>query len=261
MSPRALFRRFKPRRPARPGNEAVRHQWIRDRLVELPAGGRLLDAGAGEQPYRGDCGHLDYVAQDVGEYDGAGDGVGLQMGSFNFAGLDLVCDVADVPEPDASFDAVLCSEVLEHVPDPTRALDEFARLLKDGGVLLLTAPFCSLTHFAPYHFSTGLSRYWYVHHLERLGFDIVEATPNGNYFDYLDQELSRLPAMARRYAGGVAFSERRIHRLRRTLRKLSDRRGDSSALLTFGWHIRGVRRRTTQSTNAPAGDSTTRRAA
>lgn len=260
MLPHRIKKRL-PRRPARPGNEAARHRWIRDHLADVPAGGRLLDAGAGEQPYRRDCDHLDYVAQDVAQYDGAGDGIGLHTGSFSFDGLDLVCDVTDVPEPEASFDAVLCSEVLEHVPDPTRALDEFARLLKDGGVLLLTAPFCSLTHFAPYHFSTGLSRYWYAHHLERLGFEIVEATPNGNYFDYLDQELSRLPSMARRYARGVAFSERRIRRLHRTLRKLSDAGGASSELLTFGWHIRAVRRRAARSAHEPAGDSSARRAA
>jgi len=38
-----------------------------------------------------------------------------------------------------SFEAILCSEMLEHVPEHTHALDEFARLLKPGGVAILTA--------------------------------------------------------------------------------------------------------------------------
>ena len=48
----------------------------------------------------------------------------------------------------------------KHVPEPTHALDEFARLLKRGGKLILTAPFASLVHMAPYHYCTGFSRYW-----------------------------------------------------------------------------------------------------
>lgn len=82
----------------------------------------------------------------------------------------LVSDITMIPAPDASFDAILCSEVLEHVPEPTHALDEFVRLLKPGGTLILTAPFASLVHMAPYHYCSGFSRYWYEHHLPLRGF-------------------------------------------------------------------------------------------
>lgn len=92
-------------------------------------------------------------------YEGAGDGKGLQTGKWDTSRVDLVCDISAIPELDASFDAILCSEVLEHVPDPSKALDEFARLLKPSGKLILTAPFASLVHFAPYHYCTGFSRY------------------------------------------------------------------------------------------------------
>ena len=121
----------------------------------------------------------------------AGDGKGLQTGKWNTSRMDLVCDINAIPEQDSAFDAILCSEVLEHVPDPTKkALDEFARLLKPGGKLILTAPFASLVHFAPYHYCSGFSRYWYEHHLPKRGFQIEELTSNGDRFAYWHQELN-----------------------------------------------------------------------
>lgn len=50
-------------------------------------------------------------------------------------------DITALSFPDARFDAVLSFEVLEHVPDYPRALAEFARVLRPGGLLLLSAPF------------------------------------------------------------------------------------------------------------------------
>ncbi len=142
---------LKPRRETVVGrsNESSRVAWIERTLAKLPAGARILDAGAGERPFRRFCSHLNYVSQDFAGYDGQGDGAGLQTSTWNQEGLDFVCDITAVPQPDASFDAVLCTEVLEHVPDPVAALRELSRLVRVGGHLVLTAPFCSLTHFAP----------------------------------------------------------------------------------------------------------------
>jgi SAM-dependent methyltransferase len=180
-------------------NEENRQVWLKKTLANLPAGLLILDAGAGELRNRPMCGHLAYVSQDFCEYDGGGNGKGLQTGKWDTSLIDLVCDITSIPEPDASFDAILCSEVLGHVPDPTKALDEFARLLKPGGKLILTAPFASLVHLAPYHYCSGFSRYWYEHHLTQRGFHIEEITPNGDWFAYCQQELMRLGSMARRY--------------------------------------------------------------
>lgn len=179
-------------------NRDTRVKWLEGTLRKVPNGCRILDAGCGEQQFRRLCSHLRYVGQDFAEYDGVADGRGLQSGTWQ-AKTDIVCDITQIPEADGSFDAIMCVEVLEHVPDPVAALRELTRLLKPDGHLVLTAPFCSLAHFTPYHFCTGFNRYWYEHHLKTLGFEILDLQANGSFFEYVAQEVRRLPLMAARH--------------------------------------------------------------
>lgn len=51
-----------------------------------------------------------------------------------------VGDVEKLPYKDKSFDFIVCSEVLEHVENPKKVISEFKRVLKKGGVVLLTTP-------------------------------------------------------------------------------------------------------------------------
>lgn len=231
-------------------NEANRIAWIEKTLRNLPRGLRLLDAGCGEQPFRKLCSHLDYVSQDFAQYDGKGDGVGLQTGAWDGANstLNLICDITSIPEPDASFDAVMCTEVLEHLPDPVKALHEFSRLLKPQGLLILTAPFCSLAHFTPYHFSTGFNRYWYETHLANLGLAVLEISPNGHFYDYLAQELRRVPSITRRFCPWPVFALYLFAHviiafpLLAVLNGLGKCDGGSSNVLCFGYHVLAQRR-------------------
>jgi ubiquinone/menaquinone biosynthesis C-methylase UbiE len=216
--------------------------WIQKTLARIPAGWSLLDAGAGERRFQKFCSHLRYTSQDFAQYDGAGDGRGLQTERWDQSSLDIVSDITAIPRDDGSFDAIMCTEVFEHIPDPLAALAEFGRLLRPGGVLLLTAPFCSLTHFAPYHYATGFSRYWYRAHLPARGFEIVELEENGNFFEYLAQELRRLRGVADRYAGaGLSEAEQgAIGTLLGALQRFSAAdggQGGSAELLHFGCHV------------------------
>jgi SAM-dependent methyltransferase len=224
-------------------NATVREKWIEQALQSVPAGARLLDAGAGECQFRRFCKHLNYVSQDLAQYDGTGDDAGLQTGTWDTSAIDIVCDICDVPEPDGSFDAILCTEVLEHLPDATPALKEFSRLLRPGGRLILTAPFGSLTHFAPYHFATGFNRYYYLHHLERMGFVDIEITENGNFFEFLGQELRRVDQCAQQYAGMslTKFQRLALKILLAALEKFSARDKGSKQLLSFGLHVTATR--------------------
>jgi SAM-dependent methyltransferase len=227
------------------GNAATRDAWVAEVLAELPNGARLLDAGAGECQYKKHCGHLKYVAQDNAVYDGKGDR-GLQVGSWDVSQIDIVSDILSIPEPDASFDAVLCTEVLEHLPDPVRALDEMARLLRTGGTFIITAPFWSLTHFAPYHYATGFNRYFYEFHLGRLGFDVIDMIPNGNFFESIGQELRRIPDVAQRFAAGEKPNALEAYAARIVLamaERMSAKDGGSSEMLNFGYHVRAVKRK------------------
>lgn len=224
-------------------NAPTRDLWITNALASLPGGWRLLDAGAGECQYKQHCGHLDYVAQDAAIYDGTDD-VGLQNPGWDFSRIDIVSDICAIPEPDASFDAVLCTEVLEHLPDPVRALDELARLLRPEGMLIITAPFWSLTHQAPFHFATGFSRFFYEHHFERLGFDAVELTPNGNFFECVGQEVRRVVSMAQRFTDTEATHLELLGMqiVLRMARRMSQADRGSSEMFHFGFHVRGRKR-------------------
>jgi ubiquinone/menaquinone biosynthesis C-methylase UbiE len=220
-------------------NEATRKKWIKETLEALPAGLKILDAGAGELANKVYCKHLNYISQDFCQYEGAGDGKGLQTGSWDTKQIDIISDITSIPEKDESFDIVLCTEVLEHLPDPVKALVEFHRLLKKGGKLIITAPFCSLTHFAPYHYSSGFNRYFYEFHLDNLGFKLNEVITNGNFFEYIGQEIHRIPSIANKY------SSKKVSRFERfamkivlnMLERFSKNDTNSDELLCFGYHV------------------------
>jgi len=220
-------------------NEKTRVDWIEKTLRQIPAGSRILDAGAGEQQFKKYCSHLVYVSQDFAKYDGKGDNRGLQMGSWDQSKLDIISDITSIPEPDGSFDAVICIEVFEHLSDPLLAIKEFSRLIKRGGHLVITAPFCSLTHFAPYHFSSGFNSYYYQEHLPKSGFEIIEITPNGNYFEFIAQEIRRVPSTAEKYDNDhLTWVERKATNIiLNMLDRFSRKDKNSHEILCFGYHI------------------------
>ena len=164
--------------------DEIRFNWVVSQLAMLRKGDRILDAGAGELKFKPYCEHLEYVSQDFGQYDGDGDGRGLQTEKWDNSEIDIVSDITKVPVQQEAFDAILRTEVFEHIPDAIAAVREFSRILKPGGTLLITAPFNSLSHFAPYHFC-GYNRYWYEYHLPANGLEIEVIDHNGSWFKFI----------------------------------------------------------------------------
>ncbi|MEI6268155.1 MAG: methyltransferase domain-containing protein [Methylococcaceae bacterium] len=223
-------------------NENNRNNWLLDILSTIPSGHRILDAGAGELRNKPLCAHLNYVSQDICQYEGSGDTKGLQTGAWDTSQIDIVCDITAIPEENGSFDIILCSEVFEHLSDPLKALDEFARLLKPGGKLIITAPFASLVHFAPYHYSTGFSRYWYEHHFPLRNLEIEVLISNGDWFDFAKQEMLRLPSVAQSYKDWcwpLAYLVAGFGLLYFSLRGKTKKADDLACL---GWHCVAVKR-------------------
>ncbi len=136
-------------RPASPGGEleefySARSGWrnrgeehMRFRkaaaLARVPPSATLLDIGARDGGLRG------YLPDGV-RYQG------IDIAP-EFARADvLIRDISQgIPFPDGSYDFAFCIEVLEHVPHPFNTLSEIHRILKPGGVLILSVP-------NPYHF-------------------------------------------------------------------------------------------------------------
>ena len=135
----------------------------------------------------------------------------------------------------------MCIEVFEHISEPALAVKEFSRILRKGGKVIITTPFCSLTHFAPFYFSNGYSKYWYEKFLKENGFTINEIYINGNYFEYLSQEIRNIKIFAKKYSNTntkwwILFRLAEIIMLQ-SLSRLSKKDKGSRELLCFGLHV------------------------
>ena len=74
---------------------------------------------------------------------------------------------------DASFDTVLCIQVLEHVLEPLRMVEEIGRVLRPGGTAVFLIPQTATTHLAPAYYG-NFSRWWIDAALDRAGLELVE---------------------------------------------------------------------------------------
>lgn len=182
-----------------------RDLWVASQARALAPGSRVLDVGAGPCKYRPLFAHCVYKSQDFGAHQASNHGP-MPEREWIYGRIDYVSDAASIPVPDASFDAVLCTEVLEHVPEPIRVVGELARVLRPGGKLILTAPLGSGVHQEPDHYYGGYTPFWYQRFLGAAGFREVQVTPNGGFFKHYGQESRRFSALIdpRRVPGAVA---------------------------------------------------------
>jgi SAM-dependent methyltransferase len=168
-------------------NLVERDRWVSRQAAAVPPGSKVLDIGAGSCPYRRHFSGCIYRTQDF---------VALSPEQLRdkrgYGQIDYICDATAIPVEDGTFDVVLCTEVLEHVPDPVGLVREMARLLRLGGTLLLTAPLGSGLHQVPFHFYGGYTPFWYRKTLQEAGFEHIEIEANGGFFKHYGQETIRL---------------------------------------------------------------------
>jgi ubiquinone/menaquinone biosynthesis C-methylase UbiE len=163
-------------------NRSLRDQWVREQASLVPPGAQVLDVGAGRGPYRRMFSHCDYKAHDFAAEPNT---VG------HYTSLDYCTDILSLPVPNERFDVVLCTEVLEHVPEPIAAVREMARVLKPGGLLLVSSPLGSELHQDPFHYYGGYTPHWYRRFLPAAGIEIENIAANRGFFSYFAQEGQR----------------------------------------------------------------------
>lgn len=156
-------------------NRKRRRLWIERHSRSISDNSKVLDVGAGGCPHKKYFQHCDYYSQDFVQLSPS-----QIQNSEGYGKIDFVSDIVNIPVKDNSFDLILCTEVIEHVPEPILAIKEISRILKPGGILLITAPLQSGLHQEPYHFYGGYTRYWYEKFLTDNGFSEITIEPNGS---------------------------------------------------------------------------------
>ena len=186
-------------------NEGFRERWVLDTLAKLRSDNRqrMLDVGAGLQPYKTHATNLgfDYVSHDFSLYQpGSSESEGLQNSSWEYPTADINCDILLIPET-SKYELIICTEVLEHVPNPVAAFEKMSSLLAPNGLLVISVPLMSLMHQAPYWFQSGLSPQWFEYHSDRNSIKVQELAIYGDYVDYMEQEILRVFGFLNRIRG------------------------------------------------------------
>lgn len=170
------------------------YRWNKRFADMLPAGSLVLDAGAGEQPYRELFGHTQYESADFERVDKP------------YAKSTYVCDLTAIPVEMARFDAVICNQVLAHLPRPIIMLKEVNRILKPGGHVIFTMPLFYEETEAPFDFYR-YTQFAHRYMFKEAGFEINQLEWMEGYFGTVAYQLEmagrRLPLRPADIGGGT----------------------------------------------------------
>lgn len=149
------------------------------RAMDVYLSGRVLDIGCGDKAKRLLVGErvTDYVGLD---HEGS---------VHDNSRVDLFGTAYSIPQPDASFDGVVCTAVLEHLEEPKAALAESIRVLKPGGHAIYTVPLYWHLHEEPRDF------YRYTRHglrylFESVGYEVEKIEPASGFWLTFGSEWS-----------------------------------------------------------------------
>lgn len=161
-----------------------------DRALRDHATGRLLDLGCGQVPL------FEAYRDRVDSVTCVDWGNSVHCSRH----VDLECDLTKpLPFPDGSFDTIILSDVLEHLPEPQLCLSEISRLLSRGGKLLLNVPFYCGVHEEPHDYYR-YTQYALKRFADNAGLEPLSIEPAGGavecVFDLVGRVLSRFKPLS-----------------------------------------------------------------
>ena len=175
--------------------------------------GAVLDLGAGTAKY---AKHIKPLAEKYVTYD--------MVAGPN---IDIVGDIHQLALPDQSFDTVISTQVLEHVRQPWVVAGQIARVLRPGGICVVSAPFLVSFHADPYDYfrytKEGMASLF-----EGQGLEILESGTYGGVFLVLSELIHF--AWANPYQAKINPLGKLVHRLLTPLLSWLDNFSDSRTI-------------------------------
>ena len=201
--------------------------FVREVANGLSPGTVILDVGAGSAPYRELFAHCEYITADW-----------TRSPHEQSSEVDVLANAQALPLKNDTADAVLLTQVLEHVVDPAAVLLEMSRVLRPGGRLFLTVPFVWEVHEAPFDF-WRFTPFSLQDLLTSAGFEGVVIQPRTDCFTTTAQLLRNLRSAMGRAADGRDTERDAASAL---LDELADRVAalgplDSRGVLPLGWTV------------------------
>ncbi len=147
--------------------------FIKKSSAKIRKDSKVLDAGAGPQPYKYLFSHCSYESADIKDIDNT---------------LTFVCSLDKIPRKDNYYDAIVSTAVLEHIEFPQKVINEFYRVLKRNGKLFMTIPQGWKLHQEPYNFF-NFTKYGMESLLKNAGFKHFKIIPQGGYFWFLSDAI------------------------------------------------------------------------
>jgi SAM-dependent methyltransferase len=148
-------------------NETLKQSFLKHLRKDMD----VYDIGCGEKPF------ASFLEGKIAKHIG----VDIADGFYNRSSIDLIGSAYDVPAPDNSADAVILSQVIEHLETPRVAFKEAQRILKPGGLLFLSFPFLYPVHAEPRDFFR-YTDYGCEHILAENGFESLEKSRIGGFW-------------------------------------------------------------------------------
>lgn len=137
--------------------------------------GDILDIGCGNKPYK------KFLNKNCRYF-------GMEYQEYAYKPPDVFGEALKLPFKDMVFDAVLFNEVIEHIPDPNKGLEEIYRVLKKDGKLFITAPMYWRLHYSPNDYFR-FTKYGLAYILENNNFSICKIERIGGFFSIMFNRL------------------------------------------------------------------------